>query len=81
MKKCFFTIQECGITNRTGRFIGGSELTPHEFPWMALIMSIGIKPERHQTGTLINDRYIITSATQLFGLVKKLSGYEDQVKC
>uniref|UniRef100_A0A1B0D037 Uncharacterized protein n=1 Tax=Phlebotomus papatasi TaxID=29031 RepID=A0A1B0D037_PHLPP len=34
---------------------------------MALIMSIGIKPEKHQTGTLINDRYILTSATQLFG--------------
>ncbi|GAB0093132.1 vitamin K-dependent protein C-like [Sergentomyia squamirostris] len=58
---------KCGLPNRTGRVIGGSYLTPHEFPWLAFIMPTGISMGSYQTGTLINDRYIITSGSRLFG--------------
>ncbi|XP_055678013.1 granzyme G-like [Lutzomyia longipalpis] len=64
----------------SGRFLGGTDLTPHEFPWLALIINLGaVDHQKSQTGTLINDRYIVTSANQLFGhtpyLYKVTLGY------
>lgn len=51
------------MPNREARIIGGEYLRTHEFPWLALIHF------NNQTivGSLINDRYVLTSASSLIG--------------
>ncbi|KAL6262147.1 hypothetical protein P5V15_007244 [Pogonomyrmex californicus] len=55
----------CGRSNRkTARLIGGEYAESHEFPWLA---NIYIKSELLISGALINDRYVLTAASQLVG--------------
>lgn len=55
---------KCGIPNRRPRMIGGTDLKPYEFPWLAQII---IKDEAPIEATLINSRYVITSAIAVYG--------------
>lgn len=61
----FFAV--CGRTNRkAARLLGGENTESHEFPWLANIhTSSGLLV----SGVLINDRYIMTAASELVGLV------------
>lgn len=44
--------------------VGGTDLKPYEFPWLAQII---IKDEAPIEATLINSRYVITSAIAVYG--------------
>ncbi|XP_076172351.1 vitamin K-dependent protein C [Ptiloglossa arizonensis] len=54
----------CGRPNRSsgGRFLGGEYTQPHEFPWLA---NIHVRSQLLLSGVLINDRYVLTAASQL----------------
>ncbi|XP_053996821.1 vitamin K-dependent protein C-like [Hylaeus anthracinus] len=54
----------CGRSNRSGegRFLGGEYTVPHEFPWLA---NIHVRSQLLFSGVLINDRYVLTTASQL----------------
>ncbi|KAJ8682242.1 hypothetical protein QAD02_018034 [Eretmocerus hayati] len=53
----------CGKSNRGGaRFLGGEHTDTHEFPWLATIL---VKNTRLVSGVLINDRYVLTAASQM----------------
>ena len=55
----------CGRSNRGGaRFLGGEFTDTHEFPWLA---NIHVKNNLLISGILINDRYVLTAASQLIG--------------
>ncbi|XP_023310641.1 vitamin K-dependent protein C-like [Anoplophora glabripennis] len=56
---------ECGIPNREARLLGGEYLRGHELPWAGLIQ---VKDGRSMPATLINDRFVVTSATNVLGL-------------
>lgn len=60
----------CGRPNRFGetRFLGGEYTKAHEFPWLA---NIHVK-SKFLSGILINDRYVLTSASQLIGFVNRV---------
>ncbi|CAH2012041.1 unnamed protein product [Acanthoscelides obtectus] len=65
---CIFLFHTgCGVPNREAKLIGGEFMRVHEFPWAALIQIQG-EHERAVPATLINDRYVITSASNLLGL-------------
>lgn len=57
----------CGRPNRFGetRFLGGEYTKVHEFPWLANIHA----KSKFLSGVLINDRYVLSSASQLIGFV------------
>jgi len=58
----------CGRPNRkVARLLGGEYTESHEFPWLA---NIHVKSQLLVSGVLINDRYVITAASQLVGLVE-----------
>lgn len=60
--------KECGISNREARLLGGEELRTHEFPWMSAIQ---IENKKIQVpATLINNRYVITAASNLIGYIE-----------
>lgn len=62
-----FTFAVCGRPNRNAaRLLGGEYTEPHEFPWLA---NIHVKSKLLVSGVLINDRYVMTTASQLIGLV------------
>lgn len=44
--------------------VGGEDLKPYQFPWLGQII---IKDEPAIEATLINDRYVITSAITVYG--------------
>ncbi|XP_014213711.1 vitamin K-dependent protein C-like [Copidosoma floridanum] len=56
----------CGKSNRGGaRFLGGEFTETHEFPWLA---NVHVKSSNlYFSGVLINDRYVLTAASQLIG--------------
>ena len=58
---------DCGVTNVSGKVYGGIETAPNEFPWQALLLvekSIsGRNSSEFCEGTLIGDRWILTSAS------------------
>ncbi|KAJ8984900.1 hypothetical protein NQ317_002740 [Molorchus minor] len=56
---------ECGIPNREARLLGGEYTKVHEFPWAALIQ---IRDTRSVLATLINDKFLITAASNLLSL-------------
>ncbi|GJQ69474.1 hypothetical protein Trydic_g6581 [Trypoxylus dichotomus] len=69
----------CGLPNRQDRILGGEITKQYEFPWLSYI-----QVRNKQTiipATLINDRYVITSASLLVGLtpydIKILLGVQD----
>lgn len=57
----------CGRSNRAARLVGGEHTDSHEFPWLA---NIHINSKSLVNGALINDRYVLTAASQLVGLVQ-----------
>ncbi|XP_078036657.1 chymotrypsinogen A [Augochlora pura] len=54
----------CGRPNRSGeaRLLGGEYTIAHEFPWLA---NVHVKSQSSFSGVLINDRYVLTAASQL----------------
>ena len=58
---------DCGVTNVSGKVYCGNETAPNEFPWQALLLvkkSIsGTNTSEFCEGTLIGDRWILTSAS------------------
>ncbi|KAK5650382.1 hypothetical protein RI129_001411 [Pyrocoelia pectoralis] len=56
---------KCGLPNRQGRPSAGEYLNNYEFPWLALIQMAGGVTA---SGTLINNKYIITTASLLKGM-------------
>nr|CAH7752889.1 unnamed protein product [Callosobruchus chinensis] len=57
----------CGVPNREARLTGGEFMRVHEFPWAALVQIQG-NEDRVVPATLINDRYVLTTASNLLGL-------------
>merc|ERR1711955_35833 len=51
--------EECGIPGGEERIVGGSEATPHSFPWMAALF---IDDAWFCGGTLISDEWVLTAA-------------------
>ncbi|XP_063840093.1 trypsin 3A1-like [Scylla paramamosain] len=49
----------CGTPNRGGRVVGGNETAPNEYPWIVAFYYSG---KLYCSGSLVNDRYIITAA-------------------
>nr|CAD7193904.1 unnamed protein product [Timema douglasi] len=61
----------CGRPNRRpGRLSGGEYTRTHEQPWLAAlnVRDSATGREGVAPGTLINDRYVLTAASQVFGL-------------
>ncbi|XP_033333961.2 vitamin K-dependent protein C [Megalopta genalis] len=54
----------CGRPNRSGeaRLLGGEYTIAHEFPWLA---NVHVRSQLSFSGVLINDRYVLTAASQL----------------
>jgi len=50
---------ECGIPGAKDKIVGGSEATPHSFPWMAALF---FDDAWFCGGTLISDEWILTAA-------------------
>lgn len=49
----------CGrASSATPRVVGGKKATPYNYPWMVVIFGT---TKIHCSGTLINDRYILTA--------------------
>lgn len=66
---------ECGVPNREAKFLGGDFLRGYEFPWIASIHTFeggDLTKIKTIPGTLINNKYVITGASPLIGLVLKL---------
>ncbi|KRK05710.1 uncharacterized protein Dyak_GE27699, partial [Drosophila yakuba] len=66
----------CGQSPLVPRIVGGSDARPHEFPWMAMLLylnrsSLEILPLC--AGSLINNRYVVTSAHCVLGVPDDLS--------
>lgn len=54
---------KCGIPNRRQRLLGGTDLKPYEFPWLG---QITVQDSPPIEATLINDRFVITSASAVY---------------
>ncbi|XP_043280113.1 phenoloxidase-activating factor 3-like [Venturia canescens] len=55
----------CGKSNRNyARLLGGEDTQSHEFPWLT---NVHVKSNKLVSGILINDRYVLTAASQLVG--------------
>jgi hypothetical protein len=73
---------DCGVANDkvTSKIIGGGETAPNEFPWQAILVVKSESDESDEThqcgGSLIADRWILTSASCLEGP----PGYESKIK-
>jgi len=50
---------ECGIPGPQDRIVGGSEATPHSYPWMAALF---VDDTWFCGGTLISDEWVLTAA-------------------
>lgn len=61
----FYSAAGCGVPNREARLVGGEYLRGHEFPWAASIQIL--EGDKTAPATLINDRYLVTSASVLIG--------------
>jgi len=62
----FFIYAVCGRPNRkAARLLGGENTESHEFPWL---VNIHVK-SKLLSGVLINDRYVMTAASQIVGFV------------
>lgn len=61
---------ECGVPNRSARITGGIETLPNEFPWVAYLQVFFWSGTSAQCGgTLIHERWILTAAHCLYGVV------------
>nr|NP_001097837.1 uncharacterized protein Dmel_CG31219 [Drosophila melanogaster]ABW08702.1 uncharacterized protein Dmel_CG31219 [Drosophila melanogaster] len=66
----------CGQSLSTYRMVGGSEARPNGYPWMAMLLylnttTLEILP--FCAGSLINNRYVLTSAHCVNGIPRDLS--------
>lgn len=50
---------ECGIPGPTEHIVGGTEATPHSYPWMAALF---VDDQWFCGGTLISDEWVLTAA-------------------
>lgn len=50
---------ECGIPGPMDRIVGGSEATPHSYPWMAALF---VDDQWFCGGSLISDEWVLTAA-------------------
>ena len=50
---------ECGMPGPSERIVGGTEATPHSYPWMAALFVDG---KWFCGGTLISDEWVLTAA-------------------
>ena len=49
----------CGETNITSRIVGGSEVTPHKYPWM---VGLSFNSQWFCGGALLNREWVLTAA-------------------
>ncbi|KAK7065279.1 hypothetical protein SK128_012051 [Halocaridina rubra] len=56
----------CGRMNRAGRIVGGSQVTPNQYPWQVAILE-GDKQHPFCGGSIISDSWILTAAHCLVG--------------
>ncbi|XP_061405411.1 elastase-1-like [Lethenteron reissneri] len=73
LNKSIVSAQNCGQAPRQNRVAGGSEATPHSWPWQVSLQYYGAKSQAwfHDCGgTLIHPQWILTSAAcaDTFGL-------------
>ena len=50
---------ECGIPGPMDRIVGGTEATPHSYPWMAALF---VDDQWFCGGSLISDEWVLTAA-------------------
>lgn len=60
---------KCGIPNRRPRVIGGEQIQMHEFPWSSII-HLTENSEKQVAGTIINNKYVLTAASQILGVLQ-----------
>jgi len=53
---------ECGVANRRSRITGGEATEVGEYPWQAVVVKKDSPPAFVVSGSLINDRFILTNA-------------------
>jgi len=52
-------VGECGVPGPSDRIVGGTEATPHSWPWMAALV---VDDSWFCGGTLISDEWVLTAA-------------------
>ena len=64
-------VGECGRANqKSSRIVGGSQVSPNEFPWMTFLRIYFWNGDAATCGgTLIDSRWILTAAHCLYGAV------------
>lgn len=72
---------DCGVANdkAESKIIGGEETAPNEFPWQATLMVKSNYGTNTCGGSLIADRWILTSASCLESWLPE-PGYESKIK-
>ncbi|XP_076069071.1 trypsin-1-like [Oratosquilla oratoria] len=58
---------KCGMPNRSGRVVGGSETARSEYPWMA---SLSYRGKLYCGASLVNNKYLVTAAHCIEGVNK-----------
>lgn len=55
----------CGVSNRGSRVVGGSTVLINEYPW---VVALKYRGSFYCSGSLINDRYVVTAAHCINGV-------------
>ena len=81
-RKCIGSHQRycnCGLSNRSGRIVNGTEASPHEFPWMASVHKRGSTLRRSFFicgATIINEHFALTAAHCVHFSYRRLRSWE-----